>query len=263
MNKTNDNIRYVLWTGGFDSTFMILKYARDELNIQPIYVIDQERKSTQYELNAMKVIINMLETKFYSDVKAKINPVQIVEMKDIPPNEYITSCYEKLSRKIKVGRQYEWLSRLSLAYPYVDVGVEKHINGYGGCTAAIMDDGGYVERDGVGYLNIEKSSKEIIALFGKFRFPILYYTELEMLSLIHLWGWDEIVKNVWFCHNPINNLPCGMCRPCQQKKGDRLDFLLPEGARKRNKLYTKTKRLAGDRVAEKMTKLYRHLWLDK
>ncbi len=259
----NSNIRFILWTGGFDSTFMLLKYAREELTIQPIYVIDPNRKSTQYEFDAMKTISSMLETKYAKDVKAIITPVQIVNMKDIPPDEHITSCYNTLSGRIKIGTQYEWLARLASTYSYVDIGVEKHFDGYGGCTAAIMNDGGFVDKDGIGYLNIEQSSNVTIAIFGKFRFPILSYTGLEMLSLIHSWGWDEIIKKVWFCHNPINKLPCGMCRPCQQKMEDRLELLLPKGAQKRYMIYSKTKKLTGDRIADKMSRVYRHLWINR
>lgn len=257
----NNNIRYVLWTGGFDSTFMILKYAREEFIIQPVYVIDPERRSTQYELNAMKAIIKLLETKYAADIKAEIRPVRIIEMKDIPPDARITSYYNDLSERIKIGSQYEWLSRLATMFPFLDIGVEKHIDAFGGCSSAIKNDGGFIDYNGIGQLNVLKSSEQTIALFGKFRFPIYQYTGTEMLALVHAWGWDEIIQKSWFCHNPILNLPCGMCRPCQQKMEDCLDFLLPKGAQKRYKLYIKTKALAGERVAEKMSEVYRHLWI--
>ena len=250
----------MLWTGGFDSTFMLMKYAREELIIQPVYVIDPDRRSTQYELNAMKVIKHLLETKYAVDVKAKIRPVHIIEMKDIPSDERITSYYNDLSETIKIGTQYEWLSRLASMYPFLDIGVEKHIDAFGGCSSVIKNDGGFIDHNGIGQLNVSKSSERTIALFGKFRFPIYQYTGTEMLSLVHAWGWDEIIQKTWFCHNPINNLPCGMCRPCQQKMEDRLEFLLPKEAQKRYKLFTKTRRLAGERVAEKMSEVFRRLW---
>lgn len=256
---TGANIRYVLWTGGVDSTFMLLQFARKELTLQPIYVIDPDRKSIRYEIEAMNSIVNLLKTKYTNEVKAEILPITIYELKDIPPDENITESYKAISRKVKIGSQYEWLSRLASKYPFLDLGVEKHIDAFGGCPTAIMNDGGFVDKDGIGQLNTEKASQEAKTLFGKFRFPIYHFTETEMLSLVHSWNWDEIMKKTWFCHNPIDGKPCGMCRPCQQKMEDCMGELLPIVAQRRYKVFSFTKKLFGDRVSSKMVKIYRRL----
>ena len=46
----------ILWTGGFDSTFRISQLSRCDVEIQPVYVYNNDRKSRQYELNAISEI---------------------------------------------------------------------------------------------------------------------------------------------------------------------------------------------------------------
>lgn len=53
MNKVT-----LLWSGGWDGTFRFLELMQHEdIEIQPIYVIDPGRESTPYEKKAMKKII--------------------------------------------------------------------------------------------------------------------------------------------------------------------------------------------------------------
>lgn len=55
------NIVTILWTGGWDSTFRLLCLAENEdISIQPVYVIDENRKSKEYELDAMNKILTMI-----------------------------------------------------------------------------------------------------------------------------------------------------------------------------------------------------------
>ena len=259
MSNEAVNKRYILWTGGVDSTFMLLQFARKELELQPVYVIDPERKSIQYEIQAMERIINLLETRYASDVKARILPLKIYELKDIPQDAYLTECFRKVAGKVKIGTQYEWLSRLAALYPFLDIGVEKTIGAFSGCLTAIMNDGGFVDTDEIGRLNTEKSSEETVAVFGKYRFPLYNLTETEMMSLVHSWGWDEIIRETWFCHHPIDGKPCGLCRPCQQKMDDNQQNLLPVAARRRYKIFSLLKRIMGEQMTGKVAAAYRRI----
>lgn len=47
----------ILWTGGWDSTFRIVELSRKEVTICPLYVIDNDRKSKNFEIKAMNKII--------------------------------------------------------------------------------------------------------------------------------------------------------------------------------------------------------------
>lgn len=47
----------LLWSGGWDGTFRLLQLASNPICIQPIYVIDRNRKSFEYEQKAMNQII--------------------------------------------------------------------------------------------------------------------------------------------------------------------------------------------------------------
>lgn len=67
------------------------------------------------------------------------------------------------------------------------------------------------------------------------------------------------MKMIWFCHNPINGKSCGMCRPCQQKMECGMDLLLDNASKKRYRAYKSTKKIFGDRLAGKMTRILRKL----
>ncbi len=65
----------ILWTGGWDSTFRVIELSRKNVVIQPIYVLDSGRKSTDYELKAIDKIIQDLNKR--DETKAKINAIKI------------------------------------------------------------------------------------------------------------------------------------------------------------------------------------------
>ena len=45
---------YILWTGGWDSTFRLVELSFEDVNVFPIYVVDHKRQSKDLELAAMK-----------------------------------------------------------------------------------------------------------------------------------------------------------------------------------------------------------------
>lgn len=72
-------------------------------------------------------------------------------------------------------------------------------------------------------------------VLGNFKFPIIDKTELEMKRNIEMWGYKEVMKNIWFCHTPFYGKPCGLCHPCEVKIQSGMEFLLPKSALKRFK----------------------------
>lgn len=46
-------IKYTFWTGGFDSTFRILQLSRENVTVQPIYIVDPGRISSDKEIAAI------------------------------------------------------------------------------------------------------------------------------------------------------------------------------------------------------------------
>ena len=54
----------LLYSGGWDGTFRLLQLAQYDIEIQPVYVIDKDRGSTEYECRAMKTIIEEAGKRF-------------------------------------------------------------------------------------------------------------------------------------------------------------------------------------------------------
>lgn len=100
-------------------------------------------------------------------------------------------------------------------------------------------------------LDAAKSSNEGLLVFGNFSFPIIDKYETDMLCNIKEWGYEDVRKEIWFCHRPIHGTPCGLCHPCDVKMESEMEFLLPEAARKRYLLHKKFQRIFRDRITEK------------
>lgn len=45
---------YILWTGGWDSTFRVVELSLKNQTIQPLYCVDKNRKSIDKEIEAMR-----------------------------------------------------------------------------------------------------------------------------------------------------------------------------------------------------------------
>lgn len=52
----------ILWTGGWDSTFRVLDLVLNKKkNIQPYYILDERRASTEIEIATMEKIKEMMK----------------------------------------------------------------------------------------------------------------------------------------------------------------------------------------------------------
>ena len=247
----------ILWTGGWDSTFRIVELSRMDVSIQPVYVIDPDRKSQEYEKRAMKRIVEAL--KLRSETKAIFLPIKFYKLEDIPADKEISNAYKFIYTETKLGSQHEWLAWLGKLYPGMEMGTEagspetSHII-HALETFCTMD-----IKDGIGYINQEKSTKEGNLVFGWFTFPIITRTENDMLRLIKLWGYEDVMKLIWFCHNPIKGEPCGLCHPCDVKMESDMAWLLPKNAQKNYKKHKKIEARYGKWVANKWVRLQRLL----
>ena len=91
----------IFWTGGYDSTFMLIKLAREtEYQIEPVYVINKKGRGTYHrELASMKTIHGQLKRK--KELSKKISDIVIVDLEDIPKDEQITNTLGYFRKKIK------------------------------------------------------------------------------------------------------------------------------------------------------------------
>ena len=223
---------HVLWTGGWDSSYRVVQLSMREVIIQPVYVEDAGRKSVPYELQAMKSIVSMLEKK--TETQAEFLPVKIIKVEDIPANPEITEAYLLFKKEADMGSQHDWLARLSMQYPGIELCIEKALGDHAPVRQSINRHGKLIDT-GDGYIvDKENSSKELNLVIGNIKLPIFDKTEVEMQKDIHTWGYDDVMSHIWFCHRPINGKPCGLCSPCSTKMTSNMASLLPVAAQKRN-----------------------------
>ena len=81
-----------------------------------------------------------------------------------------------------------------------------------------------------------------------------------MLRNIKEWGYDDVMRNIWFCYYPVNGKPCGRCRPCQQKMECGMDWLLPPEAHRRYRRYKTFEKIAKIPVIGFMFRAVRYVY---
>ena len=93
----------LLWTGGWDSTFRLLDVVlRHHHPVQPWYVIDRERASTERELATMQTIRRALAERD-AHAAALVRNSRFVERSSIHPD----AALEALYAESRLGSQYQ------------------------------------------------------------------------------------------------------------------------------------------------------------
>lgn len=248
----------VLWTGGWDSTFRVVELSRMEgVTIEPVYVIDPNRKSVPFELRAMDKIINCLRGK--KETKAQILDVKKIRLQSIPRDEEISKAYRIIHNKTHLGSQHEWLAWLGKRMPGMEMGTEAGIPATSHIIDAIETFCKLEVKDGIGYIDPDTSTVEGKLVLGWFRYPIITRYETDMAQQIKEWGYEDVMRDIWFCHTPINGEPCGCCHPCAVKMESDMQWLLPEKAQKHYYHYTKIKNRFGNKFAKFYLRCIRRL----
>ncbi len=243
----------LLWSGGWDGTFRLLQLATEPICIQPIYVIDENRESSEYEKKAMREILDIVKSGKFSSFNAQILDIKYFTVKNILcdyKNGEISNAFRYLQGKYDVGTQYEWFALLANHIgTKLEVGVVHQYHGK--VEDAIEGEGTLVpvQNDILPgrYQVLPKGTDDKISLvFGNLIFSVIKLTKKDEECIATENGWMEIMKLTWFCHSPINGEPCGLCGPCDDAMNTGMEWRLPEKARKRYKhrnLYLNARKL--------------------
>ena len=246
---------YTFWTGGWDSTFRLIQLQKEHneelLSIQPIYVSGDGRKSESKEIETMKKLTMMIREIGPNELRN----LKIIDKSTIPADAEITDAFEKMRKIVKIGTQYEWLARLAKEYPGIEIGIEKPNGEYSGCIKAIEDTGKLIIKGNTYIIDKNNSNDICRLLFGNLSFPICNITEIDMVKAIHEWKCEDIMSNIWFCHKPFNDEPCGYCRPCQQKMECNMEWLIPEEGKKRYRFYKNFTNVLNNQIGDKAAKV--------
>lgn len=228
------NIVKILWTGGFDSSYRMVQLSKFEVTVQPFYLSD-ERISEKNELKAIEKITEDIRKN--PETKCTILPLKMYKVTDIEADKEITNAYKSLREEIPLGIQYDWLPRFAKSNPGLELCLEKAESSK--AYKCIMKYGEIkIEKKGdVSYCVIDpdKSSENLVKIFGAFHFPLplFHITKLETKKEYEKLGYKDTIQETWFCFNPINNQPCGICNPCKSVVEEGMSFRLSEEALKR------------------------------
>lgn len=224
-DASNDRCVRILWTGGWDSTFRVLYSTLvDRKRVEPHYIIDTTRPSSIRELQAISDIKAMLRTS-HKEAYARIAPLQITSANEIPEDPEISSAWKRLKERAFLGYQYDWLARYAKAKDVTDLELSVHIDDK---LYSFLK--GHIEQTSEGGYRLQRRVTGDESIFLRFEFPILDYSKTHMRDMARQHGFLEILEKTWFCHKPINGMPCGMCSPCVYAVEEGMRYRLPREA---------------------------------
>lgn len=232
MSKNNkpkkDEIYYLYWTGGYDSTFRLCEMLINESKtVQPIYVslvLDNDckseetcnklwlRRNRKEERKAMQNIINVLREK-YPFTKKTLLPLLEVD-KHIEDNifnyKFENLFYEdNLWPRKRKTHQYLFLSKYAYYHKKnIDIGV---LGIHEGSKFAIYLRDNLVLING----NYELNNKN--HPLGYLTFPLYGRSKEDLLEKATLNNYQEILKLTWSCWFPRNGKPCKRCPMCRER----------------------------------------------
>lgn len=221
-------IRNILWSGGWDSTFRLLwSLILEECMVKPFYLIDADRESTGIELKTMKDIKLRLFSK-HPKTQQLLLPTEFRDVSDIAPNTEITESFQRILQKRFLGSQYEWLARF--AYEQRNKHLEILTLKYGRPYEVIKGFMKQKRQDNQLVYEIDDvaSGTDEYRVFSCFRFPLIDSTKLDIKRLSEQYGFEDLMELTWFCNKPKRNgTPCGRCNPCKYTIAGGMGYRIP------------------------------------
>ncbi|KWX56948.1 hypothetical protein [Mycobacterium sp. NAZ190054] len=199
----------VLWTAGWDSTFRVADLLlNQDAVVQPWYVIDRHRRSTETELASQDRIRACLAD-LDCTTAHRLLPVRLVKVHEIPSAPAITAAFQKLREKQFLGEQYEWLARLAEHQQLtLELSIHRDDRAHDFLVADVE------ERDG-SFRLVPHPGDPALEVFRRFRFPLFDTTKLDMENVARDGGFSAAMELTSFCHTPVRGKPCGYCNPCR------------------------------------------------
>lgn len=216
-------INKVLWTSGWDSTFRVIDLYKKGATIQPIYVFDDNRFSSEKELETIALLKKLIEKKFKNSGGTLLE-LQVVQRKEIPKNFIIKFAYKVLKSKQRIGKQYYWLACLAKK----NKGLELSVNNNDLFNFFLINKTITLEDEVLGnnlMVDPKKANFFTRQVFGNMLFPLIDLTKVEMKEIAIKEGFIDIMNQTWFCHNS-DSKPCGKCNPCKQHVKDNMAYRL-------------------------------------
>lgn len=243
-------MRYILWSGGLDSTYLLCKCAREsDEEIQPIYIFFPEcvnRGAADKEVEAQENLLPCIRSE--NNIKAKILPPIRIKEKDLPERPEFDAAYERMQNEDIVSKHYMYrsLGRLTDKYPGIMIGIEapppgRYDSDVGRTERALNSYGIEIQDDGTLTL-ASGGNKDMFTIFGGLKFVMAHINAIQELDELHEWGYDDLIPLMRTC---CTSLPqqCGVCSNCEIKMlyGDTFKTIMPRAyVNYKVKQYTKS-----------------------
>jgi len=222
-------VHYVFWTGGYDSTFIVLYYLyqtysnKNNILIQPIYLSgcvdnvvchsDDSRQSKKYEMETM----DKIRSRIPEELRKRLLPTIVIS--DIEIDDDIDAKAKALFRvghSTRPRNQYASIAQvcknLSISGAVGVVRDDDHDN-WGKIVGNIKNKN---TSDAQLDINDIKDIKEY-SIFSEFRFPTIFISKQEMMEIARRYRFDSILSLSWSCWFPFEGKPCGKCNMCKNR----------------------------------------------
>jgi hypothetical protein len=239
-DKTANNkneIYYLYWTGGYDSTFRLCEMLLNERKIvQPLYVslaLDNDcqteesctkvwvRRNRKEEKQAMLRIRREL-ARLYPKASRRLLPTIYIDtdIDDASFNKAFDAKFyeDNLWPGKRKKHQYLFLSKFAYYHKLpIDIGVlgihEKSKFAKFLTENLVAYNSGPIEMASKNY-----KIKQPVHFMMYLRFPLFGRTKTDLLAKAKKHGYDNILKYTWSCWFPNRNgTPCGKCPMCKER----------------------------------------------
>ena len=220
----------LLWTGGWDSSFRLFDLTvRLGADVQPYYLVDHVRPSTGTEVDTMIALRRALAAS-HPGAAARVLPVRYREKRGLPADEVAARRMEALRDRTHIGPQYRSLAVWAAADGVDALELSVHRD-----DRAFLFLDGHVRPDddapGGAYVLVDDPGDDAVELFRPFRFPLLDWTKTAMDAHAVAHGFQHLLHQTWFCHEPLRGAPCGQCNPCRYAVDEGMAWRIPRRRR--------------------------------
>ena len=202
-------VRNLLWTGGWDSTFRLLDLLHSTAaDVQPYYLISLGRRSSLQEMQTMHRILLQLQTGTGWGGRVRTPRLFISDQFRYAGTPYWESMLE-VRREHPLGDQYLPLAifRDRERVQDLELSIET------GSTAETVLQPWLSPDDPVRLA--DNAPPPLQRLFRGFRFPLIRTDKREMERIAADKGFLDLLELSWFCHKPVDGAACGLCNPCR------------------------------------------------
>ncbi len=183
-------MRYLYWSGGFDSTFVLLWYITRGIPIQPVYILNcDNRRNVSEELRVMDKI----------GASLKLPPKILVNARNLVLDQDIIDecrCWHSKGVFHKKMNQFGYMAQMAR-----ELG-SKVLTGFTGDSFAYMN-----KIFGPSYSGV----------FSILKNPTIHLTKEEMYNIAKKEGYAHILRETISCWRPIRGQPCGECEMCMER----------------------------------------------